>query len=283
MMSASASLDLSAGEVGDAVVETPVGANRVLERDPVLLAEAEVVLSERDRCVDQARSLVGRDEVTEQHRVPAWPVVGDEAERRVVRGAGDRVAGEVRDDLGCLAEDRLDALAGHHQHLIGGGVRFDPHVFDVGAGGDRRVRDQRPRSRRPDDELVADLKRGLRDRVGRRDGGDGQLHVGRQVGDVVVAERDLVGRERRLAARAVGDDLVALVEAAGVPHLAHRPPARLDVVVVHRHVGVLEVDPEADALGQPVPVLDVAEDGGATSLVELGDPVLLDLGLGADP
>ena len=89
--------------------------------------------------------------------------------------------------------------------------------------------------------------------------------------------------ERRLAARAVGDDLVALVEAAGVPHLAHRPPARLDVVVVHRHVGVVEVDPEADPLGQPVPVLDVAEDRLAAARVELRDPVLLDLGLGGDP
>ena len=123
----------------------------------------------------------------------------------------------------------------------------------------------------------------LGDRVGRRDPGDGELHVGRGVGDVVVAGSDLVGGERGPAARAVGDDLVALVEPARVPHLAHRPPARLDVVVVHRHVGVVEVDPEADALGQPVPVLDVAEDRVAAARVELGDPVLLDLVLGGDP
>ena len=61
--------------------------------------------------------------------------------------------------------------------------------------------------------------------------GDRQLHVDRRVLDVVVAERDLVRGERGAAARAVGDDLVALVEAAVVPDLPQRPPDRLDVVV----------------------------------------------------
>ena len=99
----------------------------------------------------------------------------------------------------------------------------------------------------------------------------------------LVALRDLVRGERGAAARAVGDDLVALVEPPVVPDLAQRPPDRLDVVVVQRHVGVVEVDPEADPLGQPVPVLDVAEDRLAAALVELGDPELLDLLLGGDP
>ena len=89
--------------------------------------------------------------------------------------------------------------------------------------------------------------------------------------------------ERGAAARAVGDDLVALVEAPLVPDLAQRPPDRLDVVVGQRHVGVVEVDPEPDPLGQPVPVLDVAEHRLAAAGVELGDPVLLDLRLRGDP
>ncbi len=54
-------------------------------------------------------------------------------------------------------------------------------------------------------------------------------------------------------------------------------------VVGHRHVRVVEVDPEADPLGQPVPVLDVAEHRLAAALVELADPVVLDLGLRRDP
>ena len=89
--------------------------------------------------------------------------------------------------------------------------------------------------------------------------------------------------ERGAAARAVGDDLVALVEAVLVPELAQRPPDRLDVVVLEGDVGVVEVDPEADPLGQPVPLLDVLEDRLAAALVELGDPELLDLLLGGDP
>src|SRR5262249_30071526 len=49
-----------------------------------------------------------------------------------------------------------------------------------------------------------------------------------------------------------------------------------------RHVRVVEVEPEADALGHPVPVLDVAEDRLAASGVELGDAELLDLLLRRD-
>ena len=61
-----------------------------------------------------------------------------------------------------------------------------------------------------------------------------------------------------------------------------RPPDRLDVVGVERPVGVVEVDPEADPLGQPVPVLDVAEHLLAAARVELRDPVALDVLLGGD-
>ncbi len=51
---------------------------------------------------------------------------------------------------------------------------------------------------------------------------------------------------------------------------------------VERPVGVLEVDPEADPLGQAVPVLDVAEHFFAAAGVELGDPEALDVLLGGE-
>src|SRR5262249_30194747 len=47
-------------------------------------------------------------------------------------------------------------------------------------------------------------------------------------------------------------------------------------------VGVVEVEPEPDSLGQAVPVLDVTEDGFAAALVELRDPERLDLLLRGD-
>ena len=55
---------------------------------------------------------------------------------------------------------------------------------------------------------------------------------------VLVAERDLVGGERGLAARAVGDDLVALVQQPPLVDLRERPPHGLDVALIQSAVGV---------------------------------------------
>src|SRR3954470_19653115 len=76
---------------------------------------------------------------------------------------------------------------------------------------------------------------------------------------------------------------MALVEQALVVDLAKRPPDRLDVGVVERAVGVVEVQPEADALGERGPVLEVLEDRLAAQAVELGDADALDVGLGLQP
>ena len=52
-----------ARKVGDPLVECAVGELRVLKRDPVLLAEPEVLLAEGDRGVHQPGALVGGHEV----------------------------------------------------------------------------------------------------------------------------------------------------------------------------------------------------------------------------
>ena len=75
---------------------------------------------------------------------------------------------------------------------------------------------------------------------------------------------------------------MALEEQVVVPHRLQRPPHRLDVGRVERAVGVLEVDPVADALGQRRPVLEELEDGLAALRVELGDAVALDVVLGGE-
>ncbi len=84
-------------------------------------------------------------------------------------------------------------------------------------------------------------------------------------------------RKRRAAARAVRDDLVALVEQVLVPEILQDPPDRLDVLVGIGHIGVVQIDPEGDAVGQPFPILDVVEDRLPAQLVELGDAVVFDL------
>jgi hypothetical protein len=108
---------------------------------------------------------------------------------------------------------------------------------------------------------------------------DRQAHIHRRVEHVLVGPwlPELVAGQRHLVTRAVRDDLQFFVQEALVVDRLQRPPDRFDVVRVERLVRVLEVDPEADPLGQPVPVLDVAEDLLAAALVELGDPEALDV------
>ena len=55
----------------DALVVGAVGPHRVDHVQAVLLAEAEVVLAERDRGVHEAGAVVGADEVGRQHGVAA--------------------------------------------------------------------------------------------------------------------------------------------------------------------------------------------------------------------
>ncbi len=89
--------------------------------------------------------------------------------------------------------------------------------------------------------------------------------------------------EGRAAAVAVGHHLVPLVQQPLVADRLQRPPHRLDIALIKGSVGVLQVHPEADAFGQPVPLLEELEHGVAALFVELLDPVLLDLGLALDP
>ena len=88
--------------------------------------------------------------------------------------------------------------------------------------------------------------------------------------------------DRGAAARAIRHDLVALVEQVLVPDLPQQPPDRLDVLVGERVVGVVQVDPEADALGEALPLLEVGGDALPAQLVELGDAVGLDLPFAVD-
>ena len=166
-----------------------------------------------------------------------------------------------------LAEDLLGQRLGHDQLLA---LVLHAHVRDVRADGQRGVGQQRPRGGGPAHERDALLAL------------DREAHERRRVDHVLVAQRDLVRGQRGAAARAVGHDLVALVQQALVPHLLERPPDRLDVVVVHRVVGVVGVDPEADPLGQLVPLVDVLQDRLAALGVELGHAVGLDVVLGLE-
>ena len=198
----------------------------------------------------------------------ALAVVVDERERRLVGGSRELGAAHPRLDLRALAQDALHQRLGHDQPLA---VHAHPRVDDVGMDRQRGVREQRPRRGRPCEQRHALL---IADR---------EANVDRGVDHVAIALRHLVRRQRGLAAGAVGDDLEALVEQAAPPDLPQRPPHGLDVVVGERDVGVVGVDPEADPLGEAVPLVDVGEHRLPAALVELGHAVALDVGLARKP
>ena len=269
-------LDEDAGPRRDLGDEPALEVDGVHDRQVVLEAHAHVVLAEGGGDVDDAGAVGGRDEVAADDEM--GPLVGrHEVERRLVLEAEQLAARQLALDDGLLAEHLLDQLAGQHEALA---AALDERVGDVGAdrGGD--VADQRPRRGRPHGQR--DGRAGRRAQRGRRLRLEREAHVDRVFRDVLVALRHLVAADRRAAARAVRHDLVALVEQALVPDLPQQPPDRLDVLVGERVVGVAEVDPEADALGEALPLLQVRGDALAAELVELGDAVVLDLLLAVD-
>ena len=146
---------------------------------------------------------------------------------------------------------------------------LDPGVGDVRVDRDGVVAGQGPGGGGPDQHRLTGRLAVISE--------EREAHVDRRVDDVLVAERDLMRGERGAATRAVRGDAMALVELVVLEESLQRPPDRLDVVVVKRYVGVVEVDPEADPLGQAVPLLHVGENRFAAERVELGDAVLLDL------
>ena len=83
--------------------------------------------------------------------------------------------------------------------------------------------------------------------------------------------------ERRAAARAVGNDLVTLVEQPLLVDLLERPPDRFDIIVVIGDVGMLHVHPVADAVAHLFPLALVLPDGLLALLDEGLDAVFFDV------
>ena len=251
--------------------KVPFELHRVDDGDALLLADPEVVLAERDRRVHDAGAVLGADEVGRHDGVAALAELlgGDERERRLVAGAEHVAAVEAVGDLGALAEHGL-------------GARLGDHVA-VRRCARRRGRARRPARRWRAASRASSSRRGScrrPQRAGAVDDREGDVDA--RVLDVLVALGDLVRGQRGAAARAVGDDLVALVEQVALPQRLQRPPDRLDVLRLERAVGLVDVDPVADPLGQPVPVLEVLEHRLAALGVELGDAVALDVVLGLE-
>ena len=260
----------------DVVGEVPVGPDGYDDRQPVGPADRHVVLAEGGGLVHQPGAVLGGDVVGQHDEVrggaallDGWelhqlerPLVGPALHLRALDRAGDGPA---------LAQGGAHQLLGDDQGL---GAVGGPDVGDVGTHGDRRVGDERPRRGRPHQEGGAVL--------GPRAGGQREPDVDAGVGDRLVALGHLVVGEPRLVAGAVRRDPVVLDEQSLAVDLLERPPHRLDVLRVHRAVGLAHVDPAAHPVGHLLPEVDVALHRLAAAGVELRDPEGLDVGLAGE-
>ncbi len=258
-------LEEDAADQRDVLLEGAVGAHGVDDGQPVGAAHLEVVLAEGGGLVDQTGAVLGRHVVRVHHVVGRLREL-DELERMLVRPALHLGAGEgLPGPLPALAERLLDQRLGDDELLRT--VRRDD-VRDAGVGGDGRVGHQRPGRRRPHQE------RGL---AGQRAGGEREADVDGGVDDRLVALGELVVGQARAAAGAPGGDAVVLDEQALGVDLLQRPPDRLDVLGVHRAVGVFEVGPVPHAGRELFEGVRVARHRLAALGVELGDAVRLDV------
>ena len=242
----------------DGGVECAVGAHRVEHGQALDACRLHVVGAERRRQVHDAGAVVGAHEIGGDDAT-AGVVEGEVVEGTRVVAADEVAAREARDDLDVVTRARR-----RHDQVAAPARVAHAHVRDVGSDRGRDVGDERPGRGCPHEQVRVVVD-------------EWEAHVHGRVGDLAVAERHLVGRQRRAAAPAVGDDTATLVEQALVPQPAHQPPDRLDVVVAQGPVRVLGVDPHGRPLGDLGEVPDVALHRLATAVVELGDAVGLDV------
>ena len=247
---------------GGASGELALRVHVLNEGEAPVFAYSAVVNAECGSKMNDARA-VGQRNVTVGDHAPALlaAVIYGEVEEGLVFHAAELRALVLLDRLAALAQDGLDERLRHYVALA---VLFDLDVILVRVHAEAHVRGEGPGGGRPGDELSA-VVHALH--------GEGDEYGG--LLDVLIALRHLMGGERRPAAGAVGDYLVALVEEALFVDGLQRPPHGLDIVVRIGDVGVFHIRPIADRVGHLLPLALVLPDG----LLALGDegldPVLL--------
>ena len=273
--------------LGDLGRERAARVQRIDDRlHPGLLADAEVVLAVRRRDVDDADAVVGGDVVVVEDLERALGLLVREVrEDRLVARALELRALKLGDELVLLLllEERRQPRLRHDVNrlrLVGDVANRD--IVDRRARAHHQVLRERPRRRRPDEEI--DGRLGGEELLHRLRLGRERLRADgdRRVLDVLVVRARLeVGKRRRELPR-IRHDAVRLVDAALLPELTEHPPDRLHELGVHRLVVVVEVDPAAHARHGLAPLVDVLEDLRAAVLVELVDTERLDLGRTGD-
>ncbi|MBA7647438.1 hypothetical protein ES703_55210 [subsurface metagenome] len=88
-----------------------------------------------------------------------------------------------------------------------------------------------------------------------------------------------MGAERGLTTGAVGSNPVALIDESPVPQLFQCPPDGLNIFVLHSNIGIVQVNPEGNALGHFLKFFDIAQDILAAKGIEAVNAVFLNLRL----
>ena len=146
-------------------------------------------------------------------------------------------------------------------------VGLNDDIVFVGIHAERDVRRQRPGSGRPRENVQVILTLYLKARNYR-------VFLYR-----LVALRNLVRGQRRAATGAIGNYLVTLIEKPLLVHLLERPPLGLYILVIVGDVGVVHIDPVADAVAHLFPLALVLPYRLLTLLDERLYAVALYLGL----
>ena len=281
------------------VGERAVGRDGVDECRPRTVGKAGLLgyehgvvhLAEGRRDVDDAGAGVGGDEVGGDHpprrrlaaagleqgrgRHARWSIA---VEGRQVGTADERRAGEAVDRVKLffhlLAERRGERFGNDVFRRVGYASLSEHDILEIGLHGGELIGGERPGRRRPGDEAAVRRRAAI---VEQREG-----DIDTRVGHFLVALADFATGEGCAPLGPPPDDLVALIEEPAVEQFGQCPPHALHIRLVVGDIGVGEVDPEADPLGERLPLLHVAPDALLTLVDEGLHTIGLDLGLGVD-
>ena len=227
----------------------------------VLRADAVVVFTEGSRDVDDAGTVLDGD-IGIAHHVPALLLRGrDHRVQRLVLPVLQVGTLHALQDLVIASQIRLHQ---RFRHVVGIIALLHLHIVQVRVHAEADVGRKGPGCGGPCEEVSVLSLHLEADRRG-------------ALLDVLIALCHLVGGKRGPAARAVGDDLEALVQEPLVPDLLQRPPLGFDEGVVVGDIGIVHIRPEADGLGEILPHPFVLPDRLFALFDERLQTVLLDL------
>ena len=185
------------GDRLDRIDKVSAKSNPVYDRKIICLAERKVVDTVRRCGMDNARAVFSADEVSREHLKCVVGFNLEIIEQPFIPHA-DQVFAFDGLDHGVfeISHDCFAQRLGNDQHFA---IDVTVAVVDIVSNGERYVRRQRPRRRCPDKKRCVVLA------------DDFESYCDRRVFDFLVAQRELMRRERCADARIVRDDLVATI------------------------------------------------------------------------